>query len=94
MYQVSNFKAVDKTHVKLYSYRWCIEMFFRTAKQHLGLNDCQTRTKISQENHIKHVFLAYILLQIERSNKYLKNVEEALIRVKRKNYQILKHHFI
>lgn len=89
IYQVSNRKASPRNHERFYSYRWNIEMFFRTAKQHLGLNDCQVRNKGAQFNHIMNVFCAYAILQNERKTKQLPNPETALRRFKSKNYQQL-----
>ncbi len=43
LYQVSNYSTSSAHHKLLYSYRWNIEMFFRTAKQYLKLQDCQSR---------------------------------------------------
>jgi len=93
VYQVSNYKASAHEHSQIYGFRWGIEKFFRTAKQHLGLNHCQARTQIAQENHIMNVFFAYALLQIERKKFSLKNVETALKWLKRKNYQSLSAYF-
>lgn len=55
-YQVSNWKCSAREHVRAYEYRWHIEKFFRTAKQHLGLNVCQSRKAILQQNHLLNVF--------------------------------------
>jgi SRSO17 transposase len=87
VYQVSNFKMSAREHAQIYGFRWGIEKFFRTAKQHLGLNHCQAQSRTSQENHIMNVFFSYALLQIERKKFSLKNVEAALKRLKRKNYE-------
>jgi len=57
VYQVSNYKASAAEHAEIYGFRWGFEKFFRTAKQHLGLNHCQARTQAAQENHIINVFL-------------------------------------
>ncbi len=61
VYQVSNFKASSRQHVEYYGYRWNIKKFFRTAKQKLGLNDCQSRKFERQKGHILKVFIAYIV---------------------------------
>ena len=82
VYQVSNTKMLSKDHVKIYSYRWNIEKFFRTAKQHLGLNDCQSRKLQKQNGHIFNVFFAYAIAQYERVRKKLKNVETAIKSIK------------
>lgn len=81
-YQVSNYKCSAREHVQSYGYRWHIEKFFRTAKQHLGLNDCQSRKIVLQRNHQLNVFFAYALLQYERVKNHLKNVETAIKSIK------------
>jgi hypothetical protein len=85
VFQVSNFKATAREHVKIYGYRWVIEKFFRTAKQKLGLNDCQSRKLDKQINHIKCVFAAYTIAQFERAQRRYKNVEEAIKSIKERN---------
>ena len=57
-------------------------MFFRTAKQHLGLGDCQSRKLKLQKNHIINVFFAYALLQSKTIKQKLLNPETALRRFK------------
>lgn len=89
VFQVSNCCIKARDHVKLYSYRWNIEKFFRTSKQHLGLNDCSSRKLAIQKNHIKHVFLSYISLQFEQKEKHFKNPEAAIKRFKNKNFNEL-----
>jgi hypothetical protein len=84
VYQISNFKAEPREHVRIYGYRWNIEKFFRTSKQHLGLKDCQCRGQQAQSNHIMNVFLAYTLVIFEGREKRLKNPEAALSRRKGK----------
>lgn len=91
IYQVSNYKASAAQHVSIYGFRWNIEMFFRTAKQHLGLQHCQVRSQISQHNHIMNVFFAYAILQLERSKRRLPNPESALRLLKRKKFTLLTH---
>lgn len=79
VYQVANYYAGNATtHRKAYDRRWAIERFFRTAKQHLGMTDCQSRKKIIQENHIRCVFLAYAFLQVRCKIKKLLNPESAI----------------
>ena len=82
LFQASNYLTSSVNHKLLYSYRWNIEMFFRTAKQHLGLNECQSRKLNLQKNHITNVFLAYALLQAKRIKQKLPNPETALRRIK------------
>jgi SRSO17 transposase len=92
VYQVSNSKLSARDHANIYAYRWWIEMFFRTAKQSLGLMECQSRLLQRQKNHIYSVFLSYLFLQIERRRLHCKNPEEALRRFKRKSYKAAMHH--
>lgn len=66
IYLISNYKASAREHVRAYELRWVIEKFFRTAKQYLGLGDCQSRKLNLQKNHIMNVFFIYALLQVER----------------------------
>ena len=94
IYQISNFKASAREHVQFYGYRWNIEKFFRTAKQKLGLNDCQAHSRESQENHIFNVFFAYALLQRERKKNNLKNVESAIKQLNYTNFKELRSHFM
>lgn len=85
IFQVSNFKALAREHIKIYECRWNIEIFFRTAKQYLGFKDCQSRKLNRQKGHINQVFLAYIFAQHERVTFKLKNVETAIKSIKLKN---------
>jgi hypothetical protein len=78
VYLAATYRAKPKKHVQTYKKRWPIEMFFRTAKQHLGLKDCFSRDMTIQKNHIAGVFLAYAFLQITRKKRKLKTPEEAL----------------
>lgn len=92
-YQVSNYKCSAREHVHAYEYRWHIEKFFRTAKQHLGLNDCQSRKAILQGNHLLNVFFTYALLQYERIKNRLKNVETAIKSIKSLRFNEIKLRF-
>ena len=85
-FQVSNHKMSALSHVRLYGYRWNIEMFFRTAKQHLGFADCQSRKLVMQTNHIKNVFIAYHFLQWESKKRNFKNAEDAIKAFKKQNF--------
>lgn len=51
------------------------------------------RKKISQENHIMAVFLAYAFAQKERLRLKLKNTESAIKSIKQMNFQELKRRF-
>ena len=89
-YQISNYHASAHEHTSTYAVRWQIEIFFRTAKQSLGLSDCQSTSLLRQINHILHVFQAYCLLQIEKRSTKLKNCESVIKRLKRKNFRKVK----
>ena len=89
VYQVSNYKTSALGHARIYGCRWQIEKFFRTAKQNLGLADCQSRKLFLQINHIKNVFLAYHFLQWEFRRMKLKNPETALNQLKSQNPKYL-----
>ncbi len=93
-YQVSNLKCSTRKHVRAYECRWNIEKFFRTVKQKLGLNDCQSRKQPLQEKHILNVFFTYALLQYERKKKRLKNVESAIKSMKSLSFAKIKHSFM
>ena len=75
LYIVSNFKEDPKKHAALYGIRWNIETLIRTSKQSLGLQDCLSRKIDRQEYHIYHVFLAYALLNYQRSLTHVRNPE-------------------
>lgn len=85
LYLVSNYKTSAQNHKKIYKYRWDIEKFFRTAKQHLGLKDCQSLKLEKQKAHIFNVFTAYTIAQFERIKSKHKNVEEAIKSIKIRN---------
>lgn len=78
VFLISNYKASARDHVRAYEFRWVIEKFFRTAKQHLGLNDCQSRKLNLQKNHIMNVFFMYALLQIECKKTKHKTIESLI----------------
>lgn len=75
---VSNYDASSKDHVAAYKLRWKIEMFFRTAKQSLGLQECSSRCLTKQTMHIYLVFLSYAFLQHELSQKSCDSVEDII----------------
>jgi len=88
VYQVSNYKASAREHINAYGFRWNIEKFFRTAKQKLGLNDCQSIKQEKQEAHIMSVFCAYTIAQWVRVKQKLKNVEEAIKSIRQSSSKI------
>ncbi len=78
VYQVSTYFAKPSKHVKTYKKRWPIEKMFRTTKQHLGLQECQSTKVETQLNHAAAVFLAYSYVVVQQKKKKFKTPEEAL----------------
>ena len=78
VYQVSTYFAKPSKHVKIYKKRWPIEKMFRTTKQHLGLQECQSTKVETQLNHAAAVFLAYSYVVVQQKKKKFKTPEEAL----------------
>jgi SRSO17 transposase len=85
IYQISNYRATASAHFHAYKRRWHIEKFFRTGKQSLGLKDCQSRSLTRHTHHIDNVFIAYIILQMERRKYKLETPEAALRLIKKRN---------
>ena len=83
VYLVTSEKEPPKKTIKTYKKRWNIEKFFRTAKQHLGLRDCQALGAAKQEVHILTVFVAYAWLQIQKFNRKAKNPEQILHKIRK-----------
>jgi len=62
---------VDLSGLKVLEYykkRWCIEVFHRDCKQHLGLGEYQVRKLDAVVIHLHLVFFVYTLLKNVRSN--------------------------
>ena len=54
--------------LSLYGHRWEIEEVFRFAKDQLHLEECQARSKISQETHLAGTMLAYTMIQKQKQD--------------------------
>jgi hypothetical protein len=54
----------NQEHVQWYRCRWIVEVFFRDAKQDLGLAKCEARTPEAIISHVALVCLAYTFLQL------------------------------
>lgn len=93
VFQAATYYAKPSQHVKTYKMRWGIEKLFRTAKQHLGLQECFSRQIEVQRNHVSAVFLAYSLVQLEMKNKRLLNSETAIRALKKRKFDFLKDRF-
>lgn len=93
VFQAANYYAKPKQHVLAYEKRWQIEKLFRTAKQHLGLQECFS-TKIDvQMNHVASVLTAYSLLQIEMKRLRLRTPELALKTIKSLNMESIENRY-
>jgi len=76
---VSNLEAFSpKEHVEAYSGRWPIEKMFRTLKQSLRLQQCQSTSTKKQRAHIFATFLAFAELEIQKNNKKKRSPEQIL----------------
>jgi len=82
---ISTIRRTPKEHVKAYSLRWRIERFFRTSKQSLGLEDCQSQKLQGIISHIFAVMLAYAAIEETRFAKKKKSPELVLGILKSKN---------
>lgn len=85
VYFISNDYIDPHTVVKLYRIRWNIEIFHRTAKQYLGLGECQMLAIEKQRQHALFVMHAYALASVERRNRNFECVEDVI-----KLYRIVK----
>lgn len=64
-YLVTNdLTLTNQEHVRWYRKRWVIEVFFRDAKQELGLAGCEARTPAAVISHVLLVCVAYTFLQL------------------------------
>jgi len=77
-YYISNYKIDRKKVFEIYKQRWIIEKFFRTAKQRLGLKDCQLLSAEKQMLHIYLVMQAYYDLEMLRVKENLSSVDVAV----------------
>jgi hypothetical protein len=75
VYIISTEKREQKEHVATYKKRWNCEKFFRTAKQALGLEDCQAKKVDGIKGHIWSVMILYSSLEETRYFKKKKSPE-------------------
>ena len=85
VFQVATYKALPGEHVAHYKKRWTIEKMIRISKQHLGLQDCYSKSLEVQHNHVASVLLSYALVQLEMKRHRLEKPEDAIRRFKKKN---------
>lgn len=92
IYLISNDQINHDEVVRLYRMRWKIELFHRTAKQYLGLGDCQMVSIEKQRQHMLYVMHAYAILSVRSKLMGLSCVEDLLkhlrsVKTDRKSYQ-------
>jgi Transposase DDE domain group 1 len=87
VFQASTYKNSPREHVKSYKMRWNVEKLIRTTKQYFGLQECFSKELSIQENHVAAVLLSYTLAQLEMKKNRLKNPEDAVRRLRKKNVQ-------
>ncbi|GAB6171670.1 hypothetical protein JCM15765_11480 [Paradesulfitobacterium aromaticivorans] len=77
---ISNRFDAPHEALKVYMKRWRIEVFFRNAKQELGLNDCHSTTEVHHHSHIELLFVAETLLNYAQwyENKEKTSEEEGI----------------
>jgi hypothetical protein len=90
----NNGKHSAKEVIEIYDRRWKIEKFFRTAKQSLGLQECQSRLIARFEAHIAMVCIAYVHLEEIKINQKLDSPEDALKWLQQQKLPIRYHHNI
>ena len=78
LYLVSNIDLKSKEYFYHYDRRWNIEPIFRTFKQSLGFQDCESIDLEKQNIHIYSIFFSYAFLQKEKVEYNLKNPETAI----------------
>ena len=78
VYIMSNKCISPKKQVKCYDQRWVAEKFFRTAKQSLGLRDCQSINHNKQALHFYCIMVGYTLLHYQKNYSQKKSIEEVL----------------
>ena len=76
---------LPKEYVDLYDGRWPIEMMFRTLKQYLGLQQCQSVSIKNQRAHIFGTFLACTELDLQKINKKKTSREQVLKNLRLQN---------
>lgn len=91
---ISTKERQAKEHVKIYGLRWNCEKFFRTAKQSLGLEDCQSQKIDGISGHIWSVMMIFTALEETRFFKKKKSVERVLAILKSKNTTSLVNEYI
>jgi hypothetical protein len=59
--------ATTQSIISFYDSRWVIEEMFRVLHSRLGLDECESRSKTAQTNHLAFAMAAYVLPAIEET---------------------------
>jgi len=87
VFVVSNLEKLSpKEYIEAYELRWSIEKMFRTTKQHLGLQHCQSISEEKQRAHIFAIFLAFTELELQKIDKKKKSPEAILKVIRNQNH--------
>lgn len=78
IYLISNDQIDLKKVLELYRIRWHIELFHRTAKQYLGMKDCQMIAIEKQRLHVLFVMHAYAVASIRKVLMHVSCVENVI----------------
>ena len=79
VFVISNLENLTpKQHILAYDLRWPVEKLFRTSKQHLGIQHCQSTSSKKQRAHIFATFVAFAELEIRKISKKKKSPEQVL----------------
>jgi hypothetical protein len=91
IYLISNDSIDPYKAIGIYRIRWNIELFHRTAKQYLGLKDCQMLSIEKQRQHALYVMQAYNLSVIEAKKLKLECVEDYINLVRDSKHNISRY---
>lgn len=77
-YIITNLDKPIKSHSgwKIYQRRWLIETIFRDLKTNLHLEECSSRSLISQINHVQACMDAYLYLKEHYPNQSLESAHQ------------------
>lgn len=76
----NNLRWEAKRIVRVYSFRWSIETFYRDSKQNLGIEDYAMRDLVGIKRHWYLVFLSYCLLALSSMDGILRKWFDANVR--------------